>query len=306
MTVYILRRLVRGALTVFGVVTISFGILRLGGEPGSSMLPTGRPEDIAALNTALGFDGSILEQYVNFLEGFFLHGTVGDSFGQRMPAIGVVLERMPQTMLLAVTAFAVGLITGLVIAVVLQLTGSQRLRNIFIWLGVARMAIPTFLFGVVLVLVFSVKLGWLPSLGSGSVQHLILPVLTLATFEIALYMRLIDSSLGEQQELDYVRTAHAKGQRRIVVVLRHMLPNALLPALTIAGLNLAGLLGGAVIIENIFGWPGVGSLMVSAVQTRDYPVVQATLLVVAVIFVVVNLLVDLLSALLDPRVRLTS
>lgn len=304
MTPFLLRRLLRGVLTVWGVVTIAFCILRLQGSPAYAMLPNGTPEDIAALNHALGFDRSLPSQYFNFLLNV-LQLDLGESLQlPATPALEVVLDRIPATLELASAGFALGLILGLLIAVVIQLTGSRRLRNTMIWLGVARQATPTFLFGVLLVIIFSVKLGWLPSLGRGGFEHLILPTVTLATFEVTLYMRLIDSSLGEQQELDYVRTAYAKGQRRPVVILRHMLPNALLPAVTVAGLNFGALLGGAVIVENVFNWPGVGQLMIQSVSARDYPVVQATLIVVAVFFVLVNIVVDLLYAVLDPRVRL--
>jgi peptide/nickel transport system permease protein len=301
---YLVRRLLRGVLTVLGVVTIAFGVLRLQGSPAYAMLPTGTPEDIAQLNRALGFDRSLGSQYVRFLENL-VQLDLGESLQQPgTPALEVVFAHLPATLELAVSAFALGLILGLLMAILVQLTGSQRLRNGMIWLGVARQATPTFLFGVLLVILFSVELGWLPSFGRGGIEHLILPTVTLASFEVTLYMRLISSSLGEQQELDYVRTAYSKGQRRSVVILRHMLPNALLPAVTVAGLNFGALLGGAVIVENVFSWPGVGRLMIQSVGARDYPVIQATLIVVAVSFVLVNIVVDLLYAVLDPRVRL--
>lgn len=302
---YIARRLLRGALTIFGVITVSFIILRLQGSPAYAMLPTGTLEDIQALNVALGFEGSIAQQYWTFL-GNIAHLDLGESLQQPgTPALEVVLSRLPATLELAIPAFVLGAVLGLIIALLVQLTRSERLRNTMIWLGVARQATPTFLFGVLLVVIFSVHLGWLPSIGRGGIENLVLPVVTLATFEVTLYMRLIDSSLGEQEELDYVRTAYSKGQPRQRVLRRHMLPNALLPALTVAGLNFGALLGGAVIVENVFNWPGVGQLMVQAVQLRDYPVIQACLVVVATSFVLVNIVVDLLYAVLDPRVVLT-
>jgi peptide/nickel transport system permease protein len=304
MIVYLLGRLARGVLTVFGVVTIAFGILRLNGSPAVTMIPTATVEQIAQLNHSLGFDGSLPSQYWRFLVGL-AHLDIGKSLqSPASSALSVVFMHLGATLELTLSAFGVGLLGGFLIALILQVTGSQRLRNAMIWIGVTRQALPTFLFGVLLVLLFSVKLGWLPSIGRGGWQHLLLPTLTLATFEVTLYMRLIDSSLSEQQELDYVRTARAKGLPGIVVLLRHMLPNALLPLLTIAGLNFGALLGGAVIVENVFNWPGIGQLLIYSVRARDYPVVQATLLVVAVAFVTVNIVVDLLYAALDPRVRL--
>jgi peptide/nickel transport system permease protein len=302
--VYLLGRMARGVLTVFGVVTIAFGILRLKGSPAVAMVPTATIDQIKALNHALGFDGSLPSQYFHFLRGV-IHLDVGTSLSQpASSALSVVYHRLPATLELTLSAFVVGLVGGFLIALVLQLTGSQRLRNAMIWIGVTRQAIPTFLFAVLLVLLFSLKLGWLPSIGRGGWRHLLMPTLTLATFEVTLYARLIDASLGEQRELDYVRTARAKGQRRLMVLLRHMLPNALLPVLTIAALNFGALLGGAVIVENVFNWPGIGQLLIYSVHARDYPVVQATLLVVAVLFVSLNIVVDLVYAALDPRVRL--
>jgi peptide/nickel transport system permease protein len=162
-----------------------------------------------------------------------------------------------------------------------------------------------FWFGLLLILLFSVTLRWLPSLGRGTPAHLVLPALTLATYEIALYLRLFHSSLAAEERQDYVRTAYAKGQSRTKVIVRHMLPNALLPLITIAGMNLGLLLGGTVVTETVFSWPGVGRLIVQSVSQRDYPVIIAGVFVVCLIFVVINLVVDLLYAWLDPRVRLS-
>jgi peptide/nickel transport system permease protein len=306
MTGFVLKRVGRGVLTVFGVLTVAFVILRLnGGSPAVAMLPEGRPEDIQALNRALGYDGPLQDQYAHFMLGA-IRGDLGTSFQQAgVPALEVVLARLPATFELAITAFVLGAILGVVIAVGVQLFANERLRASMIWLGVVRQAIPTFVVGVLFVLFFSVKLGWLPSIGRGGLEHLVLPAVTLASFEVTLYMRLIGASLGEQEELDYVRTAYSKGLDRLVVLVRHMLPNALLPALTVAGLNFGAMLGGVVIVENVFAWPGIGQLMITSVNLRDYPVVQATLCVVAVVFITVNIVVDLLYAVLDPRVRVT-
>jgi peptide/nickel transport system permease protein len=305
MIAYILKRLARGLLTIFGVVTLAFLILRLNGKPGVAMIPQASPQAINQLNSALGFNGSIASQYARFISKA-LHGDFGDSFSQPgIPTVHIVLSHMPATLELAVSALLIGVIVGFAIAFVIQLTGSQRLRSFMIWLGVARQATPTFLFGILLVLIFAVKLAWLPALGRTGWQSLILPAATLGTFEITLYMRLLDSSLTDQLDADYVRTAQSKGQRRSVIILRHMLPNALLPALTVAGLNFGSMLGGVIIVEAVFNWPGVGQLIVQSVDQRDYPVVQTSLLVIAILVILVNLAVDLLYAVLDPRVRLS-
>lgn len=304
MTHYIARRLVRGLLTIFGVVTLAFFALRLNGSPGAAMIPQGTPQAVAQLNRALGFQGSLVSQYLRYL-GNVLHGNFGDSFAQQgVPTLSIVLQRMPATLELAVAALVLGTACGFALAFAIQMSGNHSLRSFLLWLAVARQATPTFLFGVLLVLVFSVMLGWLPSIGRGGIAHLILPTVTLGSFDVGLYMRLLDSGLGDQRASDYVRTAESKGQRPSMVLLRHMLPNALLPTVTIAGLNFGAMLGGVVIVEAVFNWPGVGELLVSSINARDYPVVQTTLIVIAVTFIVVNLAVDLLYAALDPRVRL--
>ena len=179
------------------------------------------------------------------------------------------------------------------------------MRLLVVWIALIRQAIPTFWFGLLLILIFSVNLGWLPSLGRGSFLHLILPAFTLGTYELALYLRLMEASFREQETQDYVRTAYAKGLDRQSVVLKEMLPNVLLPLVTISGLNLGVLLGGTVVTETVFSWPGVGRLIVQAVSQRDYPVVVAGVLITSIIFVVINFIVDLLYAFFDPRIRLT-
>lgn len=306
MITYVLRRLFRGVVTIIGVLTVAFVILRLNGKPAVAMIPDAGPDLIAQLNKALGFDGSPLSQYGRYMSKAF-RGDFGDSFSQPgVSTLQVVLSHLGATLELAVSGLVLGLALGFGIAFLIQVTGSERLRSTMIWLGVARQATPTFLFGVLLVITFGVRLAWLPTLGRGGFDHLILPALTLGTFEITLYVRLLDSALMAQRDLDYVRTARAKGQRRSQVILRHMLPNALLPTLTVAGLNFGAMLGGVVIVEAVFAWPGVGQLMVQSVNQRDYPVVQTALLVIAILFILVNLAVDLLYAVLDPRVRLSA
>ncbi len=297
-----LRRVARVVVTVFGVVTVAFFVQRLGGSPAALLLPvTATPSDVADLDHALGYDRPLLVQYGEFLLKA-LHGDLGQSLREGVPALGVVLDRFPATALLAVAAFGFGVGTAFLLVIVLRVTGSARLRSVVVWLGQLRLATPTFLFGILLVLVFSVWLRALPSVGDGGFRHLVLPAVTLGTFEIALYVRLLDASFGEQETQDYVRTARAKGGGRLGIVLRHMLPNALLPVVTVMGLHLGSLLSGAVVIETLFNWPGVGSLVIESINGRDFPVVIAAVLVVSAVFVVLNVLVDLLYAAIDPRV----
>jgi len=305
MAYFILRRALQSVLTVLGVITVTFFLVRLAGDPATLLLPVeATNEDIARLRTALGLDQPLIVQYLKFLANAAT-GDFGVSLRQRTPALDLVLERVPATLELALTSFVLGLLLAFGIGLLMRLSTSARLRTAIMWVALARQAIPVFSFGLILILIFSVWLRWLPSLGRGTIQHLILPALTLATYELALYLRLFNASLAVEQRQDYVRTAYSKGQGRTKVILAHMLPNALLPLVTIAGINLGLLLGGTVVTETVFSWPGVGRLIVQSVSQRDYPVIIAGVFIISLIFVVVNLLVDVLYGFLDPRVRLS-
>lgn len=289
---------------MIGVLTATFFLVRLSGDPTALLLPPeASREDIARLRTKLGLDEPLPVQFGNFV-GNALQGDFGESLRQRTPALDLVLERLPATLELAAASFALGLSLAFAIGVGIRLGVGRRLRTAVMWVAFTRQAIPVFWFGLLMILLFSVQLGWFPALGAGTVWHLVLPALTLGTYELALYLRMINSAFAEEQNQDYVRTAYAKGQRDWVVVTRHMLPNAMLPIITIAGINLGVLLGGAVVTETVFSWPGVGRLIVQSVSQRDYPVMIAGVFVVSLVFVIVNLVVDLLYAVLDPRVRL--
>jgi peptide/nickel transport system permease protein len=301
---YLSLRVLRALLTVFGVLTVSFLLLHAGGSPSALMLPpSATPGDIAALDHSMGFDRPLPVQYGEFLADA-ARGDFGQSIRQGVPAMELVVRRLPATVELALTSFALGAGVAFIIAVAIELTGSQALRAAIFGIGLLRQAIPSFVFAVFLVALFAVGLGWLPSMGRGGWRNLVLPAVTVGTFELTLYVRLLDSAFGEQRQQDYVRTAYAKGASRSRVVLRHMLPNAVLPVLTVAGLNLGAMLGGIVVVETVFNWPGVGRLVIDAVNVRDFPVVQAGLLLVSTVFVGVNLIVDVIYAALDPRVSL--
>jgi len=305
MTAFLLRRLLQSVLTVLGVLTVTFFLVRLSGDPTTLLLPVEANEaDIASFRAAMGLDQPWPVQYLTFLANA-VAGDFGISLRQRTSALGLVLERLPATLELALTAFVLGILLAFAIGLATRLSDSARLLSAIMWVALARQAIPVFWFGLLLILLFSVTLHWLPSLGRGTPAHLVLPAVTLATYELALYLRLLHSSLAAEERQDYVRTAYAKGQSRTRIIVRHMLPNALLPLITIAGMNLGLLLGGTVVTETVFSWPGVGRLIVQSVGQRDYPVIIAGVFVVCVIFVVINLVVDLLYAWLDPRVRLS-
>lgn len=302
---FIGSRVARIVVTVLAVLTFAFVLARLTGDPVRLMLPDQATQaDVDAARHSLGLDRPLLVQYVDFMAGA-LRGDLGDSIRQGRSALGLVVERLPNTVELALTSFLIGFVLAVALAVIAETTGSRRLRSTLMWLATVRQAIPPYLFGILLVLVFSVSLGLLPAIGRTSYASFVLPVATMATFEVALYLRLISSSFDESRSLDYVRTARAKGVSRGRIVVRHMLPNALLPVITIAGINLGVLMGGTVVLEMVFNWPGLGRLIVQGVTERDYPIVQAGVVLIAVLFVAINFIVDMLYAVLDPRVRLS-
>ncbi|MCM6761846.1 ABC transporter permease [Rathayibacter sp. ZW T2_19] len=302
---YLVRRTAQGAATILAVVTIAFALGRLSGSPAALLLTeNATPEQIADMNHRLGFDLPLWQQYLSYLGGL-LTGDFGDSYRQTgVSSMQLVLERLPASLSLGAVGLLLGLALALIAGVVIQLTSSRGLRALSLGLGSTRQAIPDFFFGLLLVLVFSVWLGVLPSLGNRDPLAIVMPALTIATGQFVLYTRLLDNALTEQSTQDYARTASARGENRFRVVVGELLPNALLPVLTVAGISLGSFLGGLVIVENVFAWPGMGQLMLGAVYSRDFPVVQSGLIVVAVLFILANLLVDLVSGLIDPRVRL--
>ncbi|WP_020096945.1 ABC transporter permease [Microbacterium sp. 11MF] len=301
---FILSRAVRTALTVFAVLSLAFVLARLTGDPVRLMLPQEATQaDVDAMRTTLGLDRPLADQYVSFLARA-VQGDLGDSIRQGVSATDLVLERLPATLELALSSFAIGLLLAIIIAVLGELSRSDTVRAAMLWVATTRQAIPPYLFGILLILVFSIWLGALPAIGRTSYASYVLPIATIASFEVALYLRLLNQAFAESRHQDFVRTALAKGASRSRVVLRHQLPNALLPLITVAGINLGVLVGGLVIIETVFNWPGLGRLIVQGVEQRDYPIVQAGVVVIAIVFVAINLIVDMLYAAMDPRVRL--
>lgn len=301
---FITYRAVRTVLTVFVVLSLAFVLARLTGDPVRLMLPQEATQaDVDAMRATLGLDRPLWEQYGAFL-GNALRGDLGDSIRQGVSAVSLVLERLPATLELALASFAIGLAAAIVIAVLGELSPNNAVRSAMLWIATTRQAIPPYLFGILMILVFSVWLGVLPAIGRTSYASYVLPIATIASFEVALYLRMLNQAFAESREQDFIRTARAKGASHTRIVLRHQLPNALLPLVTVAGINLGVLVGGLVVIETVFNWPGLGRLIVQGVEQRDYPIVQAGVVVIAVVFVVINLIVDMLYATLDPRVRL--
>jgi ABC-type dipeptide/oligopeptide/nickel transport system permease component len=300
---YLLRRLWQSLLVIFGVSVVVFLILHLTGDPAALMLPPdATAEDIAKFRHDMGFDDPVAVQYVRFLKGA-VGGYFGQSIRHAVPAMGLVVERLPATFELAgaglVIALALAIPAGIVSAV-RRNTSIDYISTVVALLG---QAMPTFWLGIMLILVFSVRLNWLPSSGRGDVEHLILPAITLGLFTTARITRLTRSGMLEVLGQDYIRTARAKGMGEPPVVWKHALKNAAIPIVTIVGIELGTLLGGSVITETIFAWPGVGRLSVQAIFNRDYPVVQSAVFLLASTFVIVNFLVDVVYTYLDPRIR---
>lgn len=301
---YALRRALQGIGTLFGVATVVFFISRLSGDPAALMLPADATEEmLREFRQSLGLDRPLPVQYAAFL-GNLIQGDLGASIRSREDALAVVLAKMPATLSLALVSSVLGLLLAFLFGVGAQLIERRWMRTGILWVAMIRESIPVFWFGLMLIILFAVELQWLPSIGNETWLHYVLPSITLGTLQLALFMRLFNAAFSEAAGQDYVRTARAKGLLHRQIVLRHMLPNALLPVVTVAGVNLGALLTGTVVAEMVFSWPGMGRVVVDAVFERDFPVVQAGILVMAAIFVLVNLAVDLLYAWIDPRVRL--
>ncbi|MBI4247363.1 MAG: ABC transporter permease [Candidatus Rokubacteria bacterium] len=300
---YLLRKLAHTAFVAFGVVTLVFVALRASGDPASTMLPgDASVEELTALRQALGLDQPLALQYLRFLAGV-VTGDFGSSFRHQQPALGLVLERLPATLELALASLLLAVVIALPLGIVAALYRGRLADVLAMAFAVVGQATPFFWMGIMLILVVSVELQWLPTSGRGGLAHLVLPAVTLATHFAAVLARLTRTSMLEVLGQHYVTTARAKGLAERSVILTHALKNAAVPVVTLIGLQFGTLLGGAVVTETIFAWPGVGRLAVQSIFVRDYPVVQAGVLVLALSFVAINLLVDLLYGYLDPRIR---
>jgi peptide/nickel transport system permease protein len=308
MGAYILARLGQAVLVVLGVVTFVFVLLNITGDPARLMLPpTATEEDIRNFRHQYGLDRPLYVQFVSYL-GHVAHGDFGTSLQRTgYPAMEAVADNYPATIKLALTAFLLTIVVSFPLGIIAAIKPYSLIDNIVMFCALFGQSMPNFWLGIMLILFFAVELHLLPSEGygdGGDLRHLILPAITLAVQGIGLLTRLVRSQVLEVLGEDYVRTARAKGQSEHGVFLRHVLKNAAIPLVTILGLNVGGLLGGAVITETVFGWPGVGQLAISAINAHDFPVVQADVFVIATSFVLVNLAVDLLYSWLDPRIRL--
>jgi ABC-type dipeptide/oligopeptide/nickel transport system permease component len=303
---YILARFVQSIVVILGVLLLVFVILHLTGDPARLMLPPEATlQDIERLRRQMGFDRPLPEQFVRYLGGA-IRGDFGQSLRYRdQPAMAVVLERFPATIELAVATLAWSIPAAFILGLLAAVRRASLQDQAAMVTALVGQSMPSFWLGLMLILIFSVNLGLLPSSGRGGFAHIVLPALTLGGFFMARLTRLVRSGVLEVLGHDYVRTARAKGLAERAVVVRHALKNAAIPIVTIIGLDIGALLGGAVITETVFAWPGVGRLAVDSIYVRDFPVVQADVFVIAVAFVLINLAVDIVYTWLDPRVALT-
>lgn len=305
MTGFVLRRLGESLLAIWGVVTIVFFVTRILGDPAALLLPIGATEaDIQALRAQLGLDQPIFVQYGHFLLNA-VQGDFGVSFQHGRDAMQVVLERLPATAQLALTAIVLGLIIGSVAGSIAALNRGKAVELVVMAVALLGQATPVFWLGIMLILFFAVNLGWLPTGGYGTLSHLILPAFTLAVFVSASIARLLRSSMLDILKEDYIRTARSKGLLRHTVFFWHVARNALIPVVTMTAILTGELLGGSVVTETVFSWPGIGRLIIQAIEAKDFPIIQAGITLIATIFVLINFLVDLLYGVLDPRIRAT-
>jgi peptide/nickel transport system permease protein len=305
---YIIRRLIQAVFVVLGVITVVFFVVRLTGDPVRLLLSqTSSEADIQNVRHNLKLDRPLWEQYITFVSNA-LHGDFGKSIHyQGFDSMSLVLNRYPRTIQLAVCALVLSVTLSIIFGVIAAVKRYSVLDNAVTFLALFGQSVPNFWLGIMLILIFAVRFGWLPSQGYGgfSPRYFLLPMITLASPSLARLTRLVRSGMLDVMDQDYVRTARAKGLKEILVIFRHGLKNAAIPLVTVIGLDFGNLLAGAVITEQIFQWNGVGQLAVDSINARDFPVIQATVFLVAVSFVTINLLIDILYTWLDPRVRLS-
>ena len=306
MLLYLIRRLLFVIPVVIGVLTLVF-LMRVlvPGDPIEIMFLGQVPPDpdtVADIRRELGLDKPLALQYVQYVVGV-VQGDLGKSVRTRRPVLDEIRDRYPNTLILAAASLVVALVVGLTTGVLAAVYKDSWIDNLTMFIALFGLSMPAFWFGLMMIQTFGVYLRWFPVMGSGSFRHLVMPALTLGLIASTVQARVARSSMLEVLSSDYVRTARAKGLSRAVVILRHALRNALVPTMTILGLQVGGLLGGAFIIEAVFAWHGVGELAVQAISQRDFPVIQGIIVVVATTYVLVNVLIDLSYRLLDPRIE---
>ncbi len=301
---YLVLRSLQSLVLIFLATLVVFLLLHITpGDPTTLILgDQATPEQVADLRRSMGLDRPLHEQYGRFLANA-VRGDFGLSIRAQRPALMYVLERLPATLQLSAGAFAFAVLTGIPIGILSAVKRLSLWDHGAMFVALLGQSMPVYWLGLMLIVIFAVHLRWLPASGMGQLQHLVLPAFTLGMFLIGLIIRLMRSSMLDVLNRDYIRTAHAKGLSQPIVLVRHALKNACIPVVTVLGLQMGTLLGGAVITETVFAWPGMGMVTVTAIHQRDYPVVQSAVLVLAVLVVLINWCVDMVYHYLDPRIR---
>jgi ABC-type dipeptide/oligopeptide/nickel transport system permease component len=303
MTTYILKRLIQVIPVLLGITIVAFVLVRLTGDPATIMLPPETPQEtVDAFRKEYGLDQPVYIQYLQFIGGA-LTGDFGKSLRYKEPVSTLFFERLPATLELAAGSMAIAIFVGIPIGVLSAVKKNSWLDTITRFLALFGQAVPSFYLGLMLIMIVAVQWRMLPTGGRGSTAQLILPAITLGVHLLALTARFSRGAVLDVMRQDYVRTGRAKGLNERLLLMRHVMKNAMIPIVTVIGLQVGAMFSGAVVTETVFSWPGIGRLMVQAISTRDFPIVQATVMIVALIFVVVNLLVDLTYAWLDPRIK---
>jgi peptide/nickel transport system permease protein len=303
MALYILRRLYQALIVFFVVTGIVFSILHVSGDPLALLMPPDAPpSDVEEMRRTLGLDKPVWVQYALFLKNA-ARGNLGVSYHHGQPALKLVLERLPASLELVVTTILISLILAVPIGVLAASKKGTILDRASLLGSLIGISAPPFWIGIAFILIFSVDLQWLPSSGRGSWAHLVLPATSLALYRLALFIRLIRAGMLDIMTMDFIRTARSKGVSEGKVVYKHALKNTLIPFVPIAGMQMGSLLAGAIVTEKVFAWPGMGRLFLEAIGVMDFPVIIAWALVVATIFLTVNLAVDIVYVWLDPRIR---
>lgn len=304
MSAFLIKRLLQAVVAILGVITLIFFLQRIAGDPVLLLVPQNATRaDIEAMRVALGFDRSLIVQYADYLAGLATLD-LGRSYVQNVPVWTLILSRLPYTLLLASGALGVALGLGLPFGVLMAVRRDRPEARAAMGFVLAGQSMPTFWSAILMILVFAVWLGWLPPSGAREPASLVMPSIALGLLSMATFARVARTAILDELDKDYVRTGHAKGLPLSRIVARHVLRNAAIPVVTVAALEIANLLAGAVIVETVFAWPGLGQLTVQAIDARDFMLVQGVVLLGAVTAIGLNLVADLLYSLIDPRIRL--
>jgi ABC-type dipeptide/oligopeptide/nickel transport system permease component len=300
---YIVRQLIQLAVVIVGISILSFAILYVIGDPVLILLPQNAgKEEFERYRKLLGLDQPLYVQYWRFASKA-AQGDFGKSWYADIPAFRLVLERMPPTIYLTLAGLAVALLIALPLGILSALKRHSFMDNLCTVAAVAGQAMPIFWLGIMLIIIFAVRLKLLPASGYGTWQHFVMPAFCLGAFLAPITMRLVRSGVMEVMNMEYIKTARAKGVGERMVVIKHAFRNACIPVITVLGLQFGQLLGGAIVTETVFAWPGVATLTVDSIRNQDFPVVQCAVVMLALVIVVVNLLVDVIVGLIDPRIR---